>query len=74
MYSDVYLLPAVGIEPTTLGLLDPRSNQLSYAGFLIYRSENVTSFFSIQHFDIAPTIKRNDESDKISSKVRTSVL
>ncbi len=24
-------LLAVGIEPTTLGLLDPRSNQLSYA-------------------------------------------
>ena len=25
---------SVGIEPTTLGLLDPRSNQLSYEGFL----------------------------------------
>ena len=25
-------LPSVGIEPTTLGLLDPRSNQLSYEG------------------------------------------
>ena len=27
-------IPSVGIEPTTLGLLDPRSNQLSYEGFL----------------------------------------
>ena len=25
-------VPSVGIEPTTLGLLDPRSNQLSYEG------------------------------------------
>jgi hypothetical protein len=24
----------MGIEPTTLGLLDPRSNQLSYIGLL----------------------------------------
>ena len=28
----VYAIPSVGIEPTTLGLLDPRSNQLSYEG------------------------------------------
>jgi hypothetical protein len=31
---------SVGVEPTTLGLLDPRSNQLSYesviTGFTIY--------------------------------------
>ena len=27
-------IPSVGIEPTTLGLLDPRSNQLSYEGLL----------------------------------------
>ena len=26
------VIPSVGIEPTTLGLLDPRSNQLSYEG------------------------------------------
>jgi hypothetical protein len=26
------VLPSMGIEPTTLGLLDPRSNQLSYEG------------------------------------------
>ena len=25
-------VPSMGIEPTTLGLLDPRSNQLSYDG------------------------------------------
>jgi hypothetical protein len=27
-----YQIPMMGIEPTTLGLLDPRSNQLSYIG------------------------------------------
>jgi hypothetical protein len=27
------LLPSMGIEPTTLGLLDPRSKQLSYEGW-----------------------------------------
>ena len=26
------IIPSVGVEPTTLGLLDPRSNQLSYEG------------------------------------------
>ena len=30
---------SVGVEPTTLGLLDPRSNQLSYESF----------FFQIMH-------------------------
>ena len=29
---EVHNVPSVGIEPTTLGLLDPRSNQLSYEG------------------------------------------
>ena len=28
----IAVLPSMGIEPTTLGLLDPRSNQLSYDG------------------------------------------
>ena len=31
-YRYTHDLPSVGIEPTTLGLLDPRSNQLSYEG------------------------------------------
>ena len=29
-----YHIPSVGVEPTTLGLLDPRSNQLSYEGMV----------------------------------------
>jgi hypothetical protein len=29
------VLSSVGVEPTTLGLLDPRSNQLSYEDFLV---------------------------------------
>jgi hypothetical protein len=29
------MLSSVGVEPTTLGLLDPRSNQLSYEDFLV---------------------------------------
>jgi hypothetical protein len=33
----------MGIEPTTLGLLDPRSNQLSYIG-LWYLGEQFTIF------------------------------
>ena len=33
--SGLKIVPAVEIEPTTLGLLDPRSNQLSYAGWYI---------------------------------------
>ena len=39
-------LLAVGIEPTTLGLLDPRSNQLSYAsnGFL-----NLSQYYAGQY-------------------------
>ena len=28
------MIPMGGIEPTTLGLLDPRSNQLSYIGYI----------------------------------------
>ncbi|VIO90901.1 Uncharacterized protein BM_BM10895 [Brugia malayi] len=25
-----------GVEPATLGLLDPRSNRLSYGGYVVY--------------------------------------
>ena len=33
-YNKIKIL-SVGIEPTTLGLLDPRSNQLSYESCLL---------------------------------------
>ena len=33
--SNTTIIPSVGIEPTTLGLLDPRSNQLSYEGLIL---------------------------------------
>ena len=32
--QNVMYIPSMRIELTTLGLLDPRSNQLSYEGFL----------------------------------------
>jgi hypothetical protein len=42
LYNAAYkkgIISSVGVEPTTLGLLDPRSNQLSYEDFsLIKRS------------------------------------
>ena len=31
--SDTFSYPQWGVKPTTLGLLDPRSNQLSYEGY-----------------------------------------
>ena len=31
-YREIGMLPSMRIELTTLGLLDPRSNQLSYEG------------------------------------------
>ena len=36
-----------GIEPTTLGLLDPRSNQLSYIGLRIKLVDQIMS--NLQH-------------------------
>jgi hypothetical protein len=35
-------LPSEGIEPSTLGLLDPRSNQLSYEGIMNSPLEKLT--------------------------------
>ena len=32
---------SVGIEPTTLGLLDPRSNQLSYESLILNNSRSL---------------------------------
>ena len=37
---------SVGIEPTTLGLLDPRSNQLSYEGIPLILQTPYTCAFS----------------------------
>ena len=54
MTFDYYSLPlyqlsyretvsSMGLEPTTLGLLDPRSNQLSYED-LVFTVEGVTNY------------------------------
>ena len=37
-------LPSMRIELTTLGLLDPRSNQLSYEGFPLLTQNSVFYF------------------------------
>ena len=34
-YREIGMLPSMRIELTTLGLLDPRSNQLSYEGYSV---------------------------------------
>ena len=54
--SRVYnILPSMRIELTTLGLLDPRSNQLSYEGFKIANYYYIYIFFFIIHINITIT-------------------
>ena len=53
VYNLCVILPSVGIEPTTLGLLDPRSNQLSYEGksYLTYNLSHNNMCSIIHKFD-----------------------
>jgi hypothetical protein len=50
-YREIEWLPSMRIELTTLGLLDPRSNQLSYEGLLELTSNRlinrIVSYFSL---------------------------
>uniref|UniRef100_A0AAF5RUU7 Uncharacterized protein n=1 Tax=Wuchereria bancrofti TaxID=6293 RepID=A0AAF5RUU7_WUCBA len=44
-------MPPAGVEPATLGLLDPRSNRLSYGG-LIFLNNNLLAAVFIRNCKI----------------------
>ena len=70
-------IPSVGIEPTTLGLLDPRSNQLSYEGeFCHFRSTPVcqyTLFINTFIQQITPILHPNNISVPPISSLYNSI-
>jgi hypothetical protein len=50
IYIKIKKMLKEGIEPSTLGLLDPRSNQLSYPSFVdIYNIYYIIFFFNYQY-------------------------
>ena len=66
--NSILVVPSVGIEPTTLGLLDPRSNQLSYEGFHdTFLSQEIRKPPNCKTHALFPTNNNNRENCSYSS-------